>query len=77
MKLWISLSDVKKLLSDTEKEFNEINKASLKEMIDNGADVRSIQVQEKLMSQTVKVYRRIIGRKLENLKEYKEKENKD
>ena len=77
MKVWMSFSDIKKLLRDTEKEFNVMNKESLNEMVENGADVRAIQQQTKLMSQTVKVYRRIIDRKLDNLKEFKENENKD
>ena len=77
MKYWLSFPDVKKLLRDTDKEFNEMNRESLYSMAEDGkADVRSIEQQYKLMEQTLKVFRRIIDRKLTNLKEFKDSQRK-
>ena len=72
MKVYLSFSDIKKLLRDTETEFNQMNLESLYGMVEDGkAEVRAVEQQYKLMEQTIAVFRKIVGRKLKNLEEFK------
>ena len=76
MKLYLSFPDINKLLRDTEKEFVEMNHKSLHKLAESGkAEVRAIEQQETLMCETVGVFRKIVTRKLRNLREYREKED--
>ena len=76
MKVYLSFSDIKKLLRDTEIEFNQMNHESLYGMVEDGkAEVRAVEQQYKLMEQTIAVFRKIVGRKLKNLEEFKKSKN--
>lgn len=74
--LYLSISDIKKLLNKSKEEFTTISKEILTGMVENGkASEESAQAQYIVENNTLQSYLKIVNKLIDNLCEYKRAEN--